>query len=418
MREWAEHESAWGAASEAPEDRVHRASCNQTQARLMYSQCISWRSHCADRAPATPTDRLSATGSTNKTEVMGVWEQGVGWASEQSGCAQVRSDQNNSSMRSSRRNGGRGWSAGAMWTSRSAAEFLRRLGFYGQSLEQCAKLSTGKPLFDLCNLHRKWLQIYAEEVLTAGLKRPSYPQQPRQSTESHYEPNELRQSALIINLLEGAYSVSLGVIYDPSMFDQKLIASLKADFEQIVAQAMAETSFDLKPLLGNHIPCPLPSVNASDVDKVSKRRFHVIFKHQAARNPDGLAMTCAEREESMTYGELNERANQMANALCQLGMQHTHVVLLRLRRGFSTLCWILAFLKAGATYAIADQGHPLKRMRSAMTVAEPDLVGDDGMGIEVGLFSGTLKILRTQTCALDVFPKENLNEVSQDDVLA
>lgn len=32
---------------------------------------------------------------------------------------------------------------------------------YGQSLEQCAKLSTGQTLFDLCNLHKKWLRIYA-----------------------------------------------------------------------------------------------------------------------------------------------------------------------------------------------------------------------------------------------------------------
>lgn len=63
--------------------------------------------------------------------------------------------------------------------------------FYGQSLEQCAKLSTGQPLFELCALHKKWLRIYAgkwrllfpemivgvlmcdplEEVLTAGIKR-------------------------------------------------------------------------------------------------------------------------------------------------------------------------------------------------------------------------------------------------------
>jgi hypothetical protein len=36
--------------------------------------------------------------------------------------------------------------------------------FYGQSLEQCAKLSTGKALFDLCTLHKKWLRIYAGEL--------------------------------------------------------------------------------------------------------------------------------------------------------------------------------------------------------------------------------------------------------------
>ncbi len=33
--------------------------------------------------------------------------------------------------------------------------------FYGQSLEQCAKLSRGSPFLDLCNVHKKWLRIYA-----------------------------------------------------------------------------------------------------------------------------------------------------------------------------------------------------------------------------------------------------------------
>ena len=41
--------------------------------------------------------------------------------------------------------------------------------FYGQSLEQCAKLSAGKPLYDLCNVHKKWLRIYAGAfVITVG----------------------------------------------------------------------------------------------------------------------------------------------------------------------------------------------------------------------------------------------------------
>lgn len=43
--------------------------------------------------------------------------------------------------------------------------------FYAQTLDQCASLSTGQPLFDLANLHRKWLRIYADEVLTMGSKR-------------------------------------------------------------------------------------------------------------------------------------------------------------------------------------------------------------------------------------------------------
>jgi len=41
--------------------------------------------------------------------------------------------------------------------------------FYGQSLEQCAKLSTRQALFDLFMLHKKWLRIYAGEMLDKEL---------------------------------------------------------------------------------------------------------------------------------------------------------------------------------------------------------------------------------------------------------
>jgi hypothetical protein len=37
--------------------------------------------------------------------------------------------------------------------------------FYAQNLEQCAKLSTGKALFDLCAVHKKWLRVYAGKLL-------------------------------------------------------------------------------------------------------------------------------------------------------------------------------------------------------------------------------------------------------------
>ena len=33
--------------------------------------------------------------------------------------------------------------------------------FYAQSLDQCAKLSTGQALFDLCGVQKKWLKVYA-----------------------------------------------------------------------------------------------------------------------------------------------------------------------------------------------------------------------------------------------------------------
>ncbi|KDR67572.1 hypothetical protein GALMADRAFT_79772 [Galerina marginata CBS 339.88] len=78
--------------------------------------------------------------------------------------------------------------------------------FYGQSLEQCAKLSTGQALFDLCTLHKKWLRIYAEEVLAVNVKRPVLAS--RKSTETRLDLDLIRQTCLLINTADYCQSTA------------------------------------------------------------------------------------------------------------------------------------------------------------------------------------------------------------------
>ncbi|KAJ6500190.1 Vps53-like protein [Mycena vitilis] len=118
--------------------------------------------------------------------------------------------------------------------------------FYGQSLEQCAKLSTGKPLFDLATLHKKWLRIYAEDVLIAGLKR-----QIRKSTESRFEVSEIQQSSLVINTADYCQTTALeleekirGRINDE--FKDKV--SLQAERDQFVSVISAGIVVQLREL--------------------------------------------------------------------------------------------------------------------------------------------------------------------------
>ncbi|KAJ7772691.1 Vps53-like protein [Mycena maculata] len=121
--------------------------------------------------------------------------------------------------------------------------------FYGQSLEQCAKLSTGKPLFDLATLHKKWLRIYAEDVLVAGLKRPM--SQVRKSTESRFEVGEIQQSALVINTADYCQTTALeleekirGRVNDE--FKDKI--SLQAERDQFVSVISAGIVVQLREL--------------------------------------------------------------------------------------------------------------------------------------------------------------------------
>ncbi|KAN0091332.1 Vps53-like, N-terminal domain containing protein [Tylopilus felleus] len=78
--------------------------------------------------------------------------------------------------------------------------------FYAQSLDQCSKLSTGQALFDLCGVQKKWLKIYAEDVLSSKLKRPQT--QSRKSMDSRFDKAELQQACLLINTADYCQTIA------------------------------------------------------------------------------------------------------------------------------------------------------------------------------------------------------------------
>ncbi|KAH7888924.1 Vps53-like protein [Phlebopus sp. FC_14] len=97
--------------------------------------------------------------------------------------------------------------------------------FYAQSLDQCAKLSTGQALFDLCTVQKKWLKIYAEEVLSPRLKRAQA--QARKSTESRFDIVELQQACLLINTADYCQTTA-------SELEEKIKGKIHDQFEEKV----------------------------------------------------------------------------------------------------------------------------------------------------------------------------------------
>ncbi|KAI0645796.1 Vps53-like protein [Trametes meyenii] len=79
--------------------------------------------------------------------------------------------------------------------------------FYAQTLEQCANLFTGQPLYDLCGLFKKWLRIYAEEVLVTSIKKPSV--FGRRSMDARYDVTELKNACTLINTADYCQTTAL-----------------------------------------------------------------------------------------------------------------------------------------------------------------------------------------------------------------
>jgi amino acid adenylation domain-containing protein len=86
-----------------------------------------------------------------------------------------------------------------------------------------------------------------------------------------------------------------------------------------------------------------------------------LFDAQVRERPDAVALAWG--EESLTYRELDARANRLANHLVRLGVGPDDRVGVLLERSAELIVSILAVLKAGGCYVPLDPGYPAERLR-------------------------------------------------------
>jgi len=92
------------------------------------------------------------------------------------------------------------------------------------------------------------------------------------------------------------------------------------------------------------------------------------FEDQAARTPGAIAVEHSGT--TVSYGELDARANQLAHHLRGLGVTAESRVLVRLDRGPDLLTALLGVWKAGGAYVPVDPSHPAARVTAMSEAAE------------------------------------------------
>jgi amino acid adenylation domain-containing protein len=94
-----------------------------------------------------------------------------------------------------------------------------------------------------------------------------------------------------------------------------------------------------------------------------------LVANQAAAMPNAVAVMA--RTESITYDELDKRANQLANYLISLGVGPETIVGLCLDRSLESIICALAVLKAGGAYLPLDPAYPAERLLFMLNDAQP-----------------------------------------------
>ncbi|HYH82550.1 MAG TPA: amino acid adenylation domain-containing protein [Longimicrobium sp.] len=109
--------------------------------------------------------------------------------------------------------------------------------------------------------------------------------------------------------------------------------------------------------------------NATAAAYPSASCLHHLFEAQAERTPGAPAVSF--EGTSLTYAELNARANRLAAHLAGAGVGPDVRVGLSVERGLEMMVGLLAVLKAGGAYVPLDPSYPEERLRYMLADSAP-----------------------------------------------
>ncbi|MFS8184445.1 amino acid adenylation domain-containing protein [Pseudovibrio denitrificans] len=159
------------------------------------------------------------------------------------------------------------------------------------------------------------------------------------------------------------------------LFEPETAARIGRYFEYVLAQLVANTNAklsDISLLTELEQTQALEawqqrSVPYPELECISRQ----IEKH-AAETPAATAVILG--QETLSYGELNRQANQLAHTLRQQGIGAQANIALCVDRSMQMVVTLLGILKAGATVVPLDPAYPRARLQVILQDVQPDLI--------------------------------------------
>ena len=112
--------------------------------------------------------------------------------------------------------------------------------------------------------------------------------------------------------------------------------------------------------------------NATRQPHPQGKLIHELFAEQARRTPAATAVVF--NDQSLTYSELDRKANQLAHRLRQEGVGPNRLVGICINRSLEMVIGLLGILKAGGAYLPLDPNYPIERLQHMLEDATPQVI--------------------------------------------
>jgi polyketide synthase PksJ len=172
---------------------------------------------------------------------------------------------------------------------------------------------------------------------------------------------------LTLALIEQGGLISGMFEYNSDLYDRDTVKRMIDHYKAYLFEMVENPPQSLAEINVNHLPEYQKSIyewNKTEACYPDQKQIHQLFEEQVENASEHIAVEF--NNEKVTYRQLNDRANQLANLLVSQGAEGGYVAVI-LERSVHMLVAVLATLKAGAAYVPIDPSFPKIRMQSILS---------------------------------------------------
>lgn len=180
-------------------------------------------------------------------------------------------------------------------------------------------------------------------------------------------PTLLGKYELVLDVIARGQRLELSLTYASALFEPSTAERMVQRYTRLLTDLLANPQ---KKLGAFDILLPqerIQLLQQPESETPVQACLHQLFERQAAERPEAVALRF--HDESLTYAQLNQRANALAHLLCRQGVTNESRVGVCLPRTPELVVALLAVLKCGAAYAPLDPNYPVARLEAMATAA-------------------------------------------------
>ncbi|MBX4267620.1 amino acid adenylation domain-containing protein, partial [Clostridium estertheticum] len=229
--------------------------------------------------------------------------------------------------------------------------------------------------------------------------------------------NKISKFDLTLSATEIGEEIVFNMEYCTKLYKKETIERLIGHFLNILREVVENPEIklsEIEMLSEEEKTKILVDFNDTKAEYPKDKTIHELFEEQVEKTPENIAVVY--QEKTLTYRELNEKANSLARILREDGVEQDTMVGIMVDRSLEMIIGIMGILKAGGAYLPMDPEYPKERIEYMLEDSDAQILLTQNDLVDKVKFEGIIVDLEDEELYKE--SKDNLEKVNKSSDLA